>query len=87
MRNVQDLSDALIDLRRVEQANALNEVTKRLTGWAAIIAIPTLIAGIYGMNYTLTPQDNHSWGFEIAIGLMVVAAGGLYTFFKKRGWI
>ncbi len=86
MRNVTDLSDALIDLRRVEQANALNEVTKRLTGWAAIVAIPTLIAGIYGMNYRLTPVDQE-WGFEVAIGLMVISAGGLYTFFKKRGWI
>jgi magnesium transporter len=86
MRNVQDLSDAMIDLRRVEQANALNEVTKRLTGWAAIIAIPTLIAGIYGMNYRLTPLSQ-KWGFEIAIGMMAASAIGLYTFFKKRGWI
>jgi magnesium transporter len=86
MRNVQDLVDALIDLRRVEQANALNEVTKRLTGWAAIIAIPTLIAGVYGMNYELSPK-NQSWGFEVAVGLMIASAAGLYTFFKKRGWI
>lgn len=86
MRNVHDLSDALIDLRRVEQANALNEVTKRLTGWAAIIAIPTLIAGIYGMNYRLTPVSQET-GFEIAIGLMVASAIGLYTFFKRRGWL
>jgi magnesium transporter len=57
MRNVQDLADALIELRRVEQANRLNEVTKRLTGWAAIIAVPTLIAGIYGMNYQLSPRN------------------------------
>ena len=87
MRNVEDLTNALIDLRRIEQGNALNEVTKRLTGWAAIIAVPTLIAGIYGMNYTLTPQDENRWGFEIAIGLIVLSAAGLYTFFKKRGWI
>lgn len=85
MRNAQDLIDALIDLRRIEQANALNEVTKRLTGWAAIIAVPTLIAGIYGMNYELTPKDD-SIGFEVAIGLMLASAIGLYTFFKRRGW-
>jgi magnesium transporter len=86
MRNVQELADAMIDLRRVEQANALNEATKRLTGWAAIVAIPTLIAGVYGMNYELSPK-NQSWGFEVAIGLMVASAAALYTFFKRRGWI
>jgi magnesium transporter len=86
MRNVQDLSDAMIDLRRTEQANALNEVTKRLTGWAAIVAIPTLIAGIYGMNYELTPKGD-KWGFEVALGLMIASAVSLYAFFKKRGWI
>jgi len=85
MRNVQDLVDALIDLRRIEQANDLNEVTKRLTGWAAIIAVPTLIAGIYGMNYDLSPADL-DYGFEIALGLMIASAVGLYTFFKRRGW-
>jgi magnesium transporter len=85
MRNVQDLVDALLDLRRIEQAKALNEVTKRLTGWAAIIAVPTLIAGIYGMNYELTPFDQ-GWGFEVAIGIMLASAIGLYTFFKRRGW-
>ena len=88
MRNVQDLTDALIDLRRVEQANALNEVTKRLTGWAAIIAVPTLLAGIWGMNYRLTPSNiEEKWGFEIAVGLMILTGLGLYTFFKKRGWL
>jgi magnesium transporter len=86
MRNVQDLADALIDLRRVEQANALNEVTKRLTGWAAIIAVPTLIASMYGMNFRLTPADQ-KWGFEIALGMMIATGLGLYTFFKRRGWI
>ncbi len=86
MRNVEDLTNALIDLRRIEQANALNEVTKRLTGWAAIIAVPTLIAGIYGMNYDLTPKDL-GYGFEIAVGLMLASAVGLYTFFKRRGWL
>ena len=87
MRNVQDLADALIDLRRVEQSRSLNEVTKRLTGWAAIIAVPTLIASTYGMNYTLSPHNNSDLGFEIAMGMMLASGIGLYTFFKRRGWI
>ncbi len=86
IRNVEDLSDALIDLVRVEAANAQNEVTKRLTGWAAIIAVPTYIASVYGMNYQLVPQ-HESFGFFFALGLMATTAVGLYAFFKRRGWI
>ena len=86
IRNVEDLSDALIDLVRVEAANAQNEVTKRLTGWAAIIAIPTFIASVYGMNFRLVP--NHEViGFWFALSLMAVTATILYVFFKRRGWI
>jgi magnesium transporter len=86
VRNVEDLSDALIDLVRVEAANAQNEVTKRLTGWAAIIAVPTYIASVYGMNYQLIPRHDE-FGFYFALGLMATAAIGLYAFFKRRGWI
>jgi magnesium transporter len=87
MRNVQDLADALIDLRRVEQTTALNEATKRLSGWAAIIAVPTFIASVYGMNFELIPNENEIFGFVFAITLMFASGAGLYTFFKRRGWI
>jgi magnesium transporter len=86
VRSVEDLSDALIDLVRVEATNAQNEVTKRLTGWAAIIAVPTYIASVYGMNYQLIPRHEEV-GFFFALGLMATSAVGLYAFFKRRGWI
>ena len=87
VRNIEDLADAMIDLVRVEATNAQNEVTKRLTGWAAIIAVPTFIASVYGMNFRLFPEDGQAFGFWFAIGLMGSTAVGLYVFFKKRGWI
>lgn len=87
VRSVEDLSDALIDLVRVEATNAQNEITKRLTGWAAIIAVPTFIASVYGMNFRLVPPDGEVFGFWFAIGMMVATALGLYAFFKRRGWI
>lgn len=86
-RNVEDLADALLELVGMEQAKAQNEVTKRLTGWAAIIAVPTLISGIYGMNFGLVPQEGRIFGFWFALGLMVSAAIALFVFFKRRGWI
>jgi magnesium transporter len=87
LRNVQELTDALIELVRVEATNMQNEVTKRLTGWAAIIAVPTYIASVYGMNFELVPPSGRIHGFWFAIGLMFASAAGLYVFFRKRGWI
>lgn len=87
IKNVEDLADAMIDLTRVEASNAQNEVTKRLTGWAAIIAVPTYIASVYGMNFQLVPADGRIFGFWFALGLMLASAIILYVYFRKRGWI
>jgi magnesium transporter len=87
VRNIDDLAEAVIDLTQAEQSNLLNQVSKRLTGWAAIFAVLTLIAGIYGMNFKLVPADNTLYGFWIAIALMVAAGIGLYMYFKKNDWL
>jgi magnesium transporter len=87
IRNADDLSQAVLDLTRAEQAYSLNEVTKRLTGWAAVIAVPTFIASVYGMNFQLVPEEAHIFGFWFALTLMATSAAGLYVFLKKREWI
>lgn len=86
-RNVEDLTDALIELRRNEQASTQTDITKRLTGWGAIIAVPTFIASVYGMNFKLLPREASFGGFYFALAGMVASAIGLYVFFKKRDWI
>ena len=63
-----------------------NEDTKRLAGWAAIITTPTLIASIYGMNFAHIPELQWRYGYPFVLGLIVVAAGGLYVGFKRSGW-
>ncbi|MGH2693776.1 MAG: magnesium transporter CorA family protein [Actinomycetota bacterium] len=87
IRNVDELAQAVLDLTRAEQAQRLNEVTKRLTGWAAIIAVPTYIASVYGMNFALLPEEESLSGFFFALGLMIVSGVVLYLFFKRRRWI
>ena len=87
VRSVDDLSQAVLDLTRAEQADALSEVSKKLSAWAAIFAIETLIAGIYGMNFQLIPNENSIEGFYFAIALMVIAGVGVYAYFKRRDWI
>lgn len=87
VHNSDALADAVIDLQRAEQQEALNQVTKRLTGWAAIIAVPTFIASVYGMNFELIPASGERAGFFVALGLMVVSSAVLYRLFKRKTWI
>lgn len=87
LRNVEDLTDALINLARTEQATSQNEAVKRVSGWAAIIAIPTLVASIYGMNFSLVPKHGSLFGFWFAIGLMLAIGVALYLRFKRSGWL
>ena len=87
VRNIDDLADAAIDLRRSAEAQMLNDATKRLTGWAAIIAVPTLISGIYGMNLGIWPEDGSRTGFIVVLVFMLVLCGILYSYFKKKDWI
>ena len=63
------------------------EVTKKLAGWAAIIGVPTLIAGVYGMNFKNMPELDWVWGYPASIALMVGIDLWLYFQFKKIKWL
>ncbi len=67
-------------------AVAQNDVMKRLAGWAAIIAVPTMIAGVYGMNFEFMPELRWPLGYPLALGMMLGACGVLYVYFKRSGW-
>ena len=87
-RSVEELADAVLDLTRGVQADVLNEVNKRLSAWAAIIAVPTFIASIYGTNYKLLPSPSlGALGFVYVLGIMAGSAAALWLFFKRRRWI
>ena len=64
-----------------------NEVMKRLGAWGAIVAVPTLIAGVYGMNFEFMPELHWRWAYPVAGGVMVAACAALYARFKRAGWL
>jgi magnesium transporter len=64
-----------------------NEVVKRLAGWAGIIAVPTLVASVYGMNFDFMPELHWVFGYPLALGAMFGLAGWLYSRLKKAGWV
>jgi magnesium transporter len=85
--NVRDLLTSLLEVRVAQVANRLNEVMKKLTAWAGIILVPTLIAGIYGMNFDHMPELSWRVGYPMALGLMGASALGLYVAFKRQDWL
>jgi magnesium transporter len=64
-----------------------NEVTKQLASYAALVAIPTLIAGVYGMNFRHMPEISWIFGYPLALFLMVVLDILLYLRFKRANWL
>lgn len=64
-----------------------SEVNKRLAAWAAIFAVFTAFAGVWGMNFKYMPELEWRWGYPMAIAVMVAVCGYLYRLFKKSGWL
>jgi magnesium transporter len=64
-----------------------NEVTKRLAAYGALLAIPTMVAGIYGMNFKHMPELEWELGYPIVIAAMVIIDVYLFTRFRKSGWL
>jgi magnesium transporter len=65
----------------------VSETTKRLAGYAALVAVPTLIAGVYGMNFKMMPELSWEFGYPMAIALMVGIDSFLWRHFRKRKWL
>jgi magnesium transporter len=83
---LRDLVSTIVETNLTLRDYRLNQITKKVTSWAAIIAVPTLITGWYGMNVPY-PGLNRTWGVIAAAVLIIVCSGGLYLSFKKRDWL
>ncbi len=64
-----------------------NEVVRSISAWAAIIAVPTFLASIWGMNFEYMPELDERWGYPLALAIMVVAAAALYRLFRRIQWL
>jgi magnesium transporter len=64
-----------------------NDVVKKISGWAAVIAVPTLIASVYGMNFDHMPELHWLYGYPYALGLMLAVGYGLHRLLTRAGWL
>jgi len=84
--SLRDLITTILETNLTVQSNRMNVITKKVTSWAAIIAVPTFVTGVYGMNVPY-PGFGKAAGVEFAIALMVITAAILYVVFKRKDWL
>jgi magnesium transporter len=84
--SLRDLVTTVLETNLTIQGNRLNVITKKVTSWAAIIAVPTAITGFYGQNVPY-PGFGHESGFYVSTIAIVVISIGLYFLFRRYDWI
>ncbi|WP_404960954.1 magnesium/cobalt transporter CorA [Streptomyces sp. 147326] len=80
------LSDALA-AHLAQMGVRQNDDVRKISAWAAMAAVPTMVAGIYGMNFDHMPELRQWWGYPLVLLVMASACLGLYRMFKHRGWL
>ncbi len=84
--SLRDLVSTIVETNLSLRDYHQNQIVKRVTSWAAIIAVPTLITGYYGMNVPY-PGSGTTWGVLASSALVVVMSGALYLIFRRRDWL
>jgi magnesium transporter len=84
--SLRDIVTTVLETNLTIQSNRLNVITKKVTSWAAIIAVPTAITGFYGQNIPY-PGSGHLSGFYVSTTFIVIVSTGLYVLFRRRDWI
>jgi magnesium transporter len=87
VEDYQDLAAGALEASLAVISNRVGEVARNLGAYAAIFAVITMISGIYGMNFAHMPELGWRYGYARALGLMVVSGGGLWVYFKRKGWL
>ncbi len=84
--SLRDLVATIVETNLTIQGNRLNIITKKVTSWAAIIAVPTAVTGFYGQNLPY-PGFSHESGFITSTVLIVVLSSALYIAFRSKNWL
>ncbi|GEO11518.1 magnesium/cobalt transporter CorA [Segetibacter aerophilus] len=85
--NTRDLVTAALEANFSLTSISQSEVSKKFAGWAAIIGVPTMIAGIYGMNFEAMPELHWHYAYPVVLAVTFVLCIVLYIFFKRSGWL
>lgn len=81
------LLDSILQAHLAQVTVAQNEDMRKITAWAAIVAVPTMVCGIYGMNFDHMPELHWKYGYPLALAVMVVACLAIHRGFRRNGWL
>ena len=69
------------------EAQRMGRITRQLAAWAAVLAVPAAIAGIYGMNFKHMPELDQTWGYPFALAIMAASVAAPFLYFRRKGWL
>ena len=84
--SLRDLVTTILETNVSIQGNRMNLIMKKVTSWAAIIAVPTAITGYFGQNLAF-PGYGTFWGVVMSTAIILLVSGGLYLSFRRRDWL
>ena len=87
LESFRDLLTSVLGANLTQITVRQNEDVRKISAGVAIVAVPTLIAGIYGMNFEHMPELRWEYGYPAAVALMATICSGLYVFFRRVGWL
>ncbi|MEU2916129.1 magnesium and cobalt transport protein CorA [Streptomyces massasporeus] len=82
-----ELLNSILQAHLAQVTVAQNEDMRKITAWAAIVAVPTMVCGVYGMNFDHMPELHWRYGYGMVIGVIFVACLALYRGFRRSGWL
>jgi len=82
-----ELLNSILQAHLAQVTVAQNEDMRKITAWAAVIAVPTMVCGVYGMNFDHMPELHWRFGYPLVIGVISVACLALYRGFRRNGWL
>lgn len=87
LSNILNVNLTLVSVEQNARMQRQNEQVQKISAWAAILIVPTIITGVYGMNFSYMPELPWAWGYPFALVLMVAISGLLYLGFRRSGWL
>ncbi|MEU9914483.1 magnesium/cobalt transporter CorA [Streptomyces sp. NPDC051001] len=82
-----ELLNSILQAHLAQVSVAQNEDMRKITAWAAIVAVPTMVCGVYGMNFEHMPELRWVFGYPLVLGVIAVACLTLYRGFRRNGWL
>lgn len=86
-RALKETLASIVETAALLEAHRQGEMTRSLAAWAAILAVPTAIAGIYGMNFEYMPELHSRWGYPAVLAVIFAICTWLYLRFRRLGWL